>query len=1246
MLFSASGATGIGSSTANWRDGLSATSLAQQIQGEGLTITNPTIKRGNSRQVGIFSNGISGAKLKIDEGIILTTMSVRESFTTNSSQRTSINNIDISADSDLLLIDNMARYDTVIFEFDVTLDANTRLLLIEYQFASEEYNEYVGSKYNDAFGFFLSGGDLNQTYNIARVVDDSVKMTTETIQNYPTVTINNVNNGSLGLMDDSTPQNLMNSNYFIDNVGNNHYLHPPISSPIDVEYDGITKKLQAVVDNLTPNITYHFKMALADTGDSSWDSGVFVNKIRGIREPSFCYDYSYSQNGEYFTEYNDGSKLPFIKGNILPNDDINVTIYLRNEEVSDVVAYNITMDITDINTTQAIYKRDTTSVLNTGKILTTQIPDTSMSVSDSKITDIPYDDLGSKSYAYLHYGLTPSNISNINMPINAQLHYDVEFDVGGGNTIQQHYDVNLTDNSTATGKIKICARDNARYEADWGIFNVVAKGIYDYPSSIKYNIPTQVVKRPTNLLVTAHDKDSLNFTKEVNSTTLVGIDLIDAGKFHNIKASCDDPSSAISPIIWMAFKNSSSIDLDYEIINAIADNRLELNSLEDYYQVARENTAYRISFITTNDGKESLIDTSLGSSPGFLKLNNLKELTKNITTCKQPVNKFSNRNTTTTKVNIACGTSKNKELSPFNYQRCMKCLFGYNTKHVCSRDNFSIRPESFNLKISDQNQTDKTQTLHFADDRTGVSTPNTDKIDIAVGYAYGFDINATSHKGNSATLGYTRYFNTTSTDHNISFIWNSDKNSTVCNDISSQPLIFNMIDGVAKGEVNATNVGVYRLNIIDKGWTKIDQAPIMHHEGIKSSYFIQGDDCLVDSSVVQNTNINPSISNNVLNDINGCDIDTNNHNNSDANLKYRDYNVTIHPYAFDLSSMIFSTRASNILNSSFIYIANLDHNKSNNMSFNSNGFIKPIGFNNIVPSNYVADCYANDINIFMNGIIELNTTSYLARFIDFNSTGQVMDYFVTDINNSVDNNFTLLSISKKNFRKDYNGIMHVDIAMNYKRDITIPINPLMVEFKKIDINCRKDLDCQMNANFKTDYATRGTNDFNDINITHYYGRVHAPDYQFEGSFGDANIMYEVYCKNCNKNIYNISNLESPDSIYWYQNIDHNNTIDGNVPVAEFNSVGASIVITDKNPINNGVQKNKFTSISTPTTPNKDRIQMRPSPWLLYNRFNATALTNDFDVEFYSKGSSWAGKGNIGNTVDINISVIQNKRLNW
>jgi len=326
-------------------------------------------------------------------------------------------------------------------------------------------------------------------------------------------------------------------------------------------------------------------------------------------------------------------------------------------------------------------------------------------------------------------------------------------------------------------------------------------------------------------------------------------------------------------------------------------------------------------------------------------------------------------------------------------------------------------------------------------------------------------------------------------------------------------------------------------------------------------------------------------------------------------------------------------------------MADVDDNASNIMSIQYNGNIDPRGYDNTIPSNYVSGCYADDINISITGDINLTTIPYKVRFIDYNSSIPKVAQadFTRDINNSLNSDFEDLNLSSAFFRKDNNGTMDINIYMNYKRNITVPVNPHIVRFRRIDVNCTVASDCQITADLKNDFNITGSNDFIDVNITHYYGRVHAPDQRFDNKNGTAKVYYEVYCDDCNKTNFNITGDESIDSINWFTNTLHGNS-DGNVSSykSSSNVKFGTVVYSTANPtqdnIANIINGEENVTIVAPKTPYKDKIDMNSSSWLTYN-------PSDFMVEFYGNGN-WAGQGIQGKTVDLNISKRQNKRLDW
>lgn len=142
-------------------------------------------------------------------------------------------------DSLLSALSGVSTFDAASLEFDLVSLEDT--LCFIYRFGSEEYPEYVGSSFNDVFGFFVSGPGYADNTNIALVPNSSTP-----------VAINNINIDS-------------NSQYYVqyDSVGE------------DAVYDGFTTTLPAKFV-VQPGETYHVKLAISDSGDGIFDSGVFI----------------------------------------------------------------------------------------------------------------------------------------------------------------------------------------------------------------------------------------------------------------------------------------------------------------------------------------------------------------------------------------------------------------------------------------------------------------------------------------------------------------------------------------------------------------------------------------------------------------------------------------------------------------------------------------------------------------------------------------------------------------------------------------------------------------------------------------------------------------------------------------------------------------------------------------------------------------------------------------------------------
>jgi gliding motility-associated-like protein len=223
-------------------NGYTVQEYIQTLIGSGVEIFNATYN-GHPRAIGKFSTGSQPTNLGISSGLVLSTGwvippppigSPVSNFKSHENGR--------NGDNDLDNLIGGNTYDAAILEFDFIPLSDT--IRFRYVFASEEYPEFVGSEYNDVFGFFLSGpkpgGGNYIKYNIAR------------LPNGMPVSINNVNSQT-------------NSYYFIDNQALNGQT---------IVHDGFTKVLTAWA-KVIPCQTYHLKLAIADASDEKYDSDVF-----------------------------------------------------------------------------------------------------------------------------------------------------------------------------------------------------------------------------------------------------------------------------------------------------------------------------------------------------------------------------------------------------------------------------------------------------------------------------------------------------------------------------------------------------------------------------------------------------------------------------------------------------------------------------------------------------------------------------------------------------------------------------------------------------------------------------------------------------------------------------------------------------------------------------------------------------------------------------------------------------------
>lgn len=207
----------------NVTQNINAGQLANAIAGTGVTISNASLTYDTAQPSGTFTDG--AGSVGFGTGIVLTT---------GTTDCVAGPNDDGSCTGD-------GRSTSLKFDFEST----TGEVFFKYVFASEEYNTYVNSSFNDKFELRLNGVNIAKLPGSAGVVE-----------------INNVNC-------------LTNSAYYRNNVdeeGN----QPAgcVNQKLDIQYDGLTTVLTAGA-NLSAG-TNTFEFFITDIGDLNLDSGVFI----------------------------------------------------------------------------------------------------------------------------------------------------------------------------------------------------------------------------------------------------------------------------------------------------------------------------------------------------------------------------------------------------------------------------------------------------------------------------------------------------------------------------------------------------------------------------------------------------------------------------------------------------------------------------------------------------------------------------------------------------------------------------------------------------------------------------------------------------------------------------------------------------------------------------------------------------------------------------------------------------------
>lgn len=220
------------------------------------------------------------------------------------------------------------------------------------------------------------------------------------------------------------------------------------------------------------------------------------------------------------------------------------------------------------------------------------------------------------------------------------------------------------------------------------------------------------------------------------------------------------------------------------------------------------------------------------------------------------------------------------------------------------------------------------------------------------------------------------------------------------------------------------------------------------------------------------------------------------------------------------------------------------------------------------------------------------------------------------------------------------------LMFNFNRDLTDAKNPFRIDGSEVTLSAK--------STYSDSGVTKNVTGSNvaDQNATFVYGRTHATRQRFNSDNGTAFIYFESYCtgvdtsgNTCNKSFLpNGVDSNSTDDPRWFVNTSHTSSSGIAGSVAQKGGLGF-VNATNASTANPAQTQLNYTAGSTRGYPYKTTMQNAASSWLIYNKYNSSATTNEFDVEFMGSGD-WVGTHETNTTTIKTGTQRTNRRLMW
>ncbi|MFN7325181.1 MAG: choice-of-anchor L domain-containing protein [Chitinophagales bacterium] len=257
----------------------------------------------------------SQSNIGLNAGLLITTGNAENAIGPNDTE-SSTGNLQVPGSSYLdALIPGYTTLDAAVIELDLVPTTDT--LCFRYVFASEEYQEYVGTSFNDIFAFFIEGPGYSTSDSIyvqpstyisfdsCVICVDTFLVQTDTFCYFDSTLMQLICNEYSDTLlvwcytdPNCEPDTITYPGYWYQSPGGTNIAQIPTTNlpvainnlnqfayaqyynsnagGLTVQYDGFTVPLwaKAVV---TPGESYHIRIAIADAGDAAFDSGVFLS---------------------------------------------------------------------------------------------------------------------------------------------------------------------------------------------------------------------------------------------------------------------------------------------------------------------------------------------------------------------------------------------------------------------------------------------------------------------------------------------------------------------------------------------------------------------------------------------------------------------------------------------------------------------------------------------------------------------------------------------------------------------------------------------------------------------------------------------------------------------------------------------------------------------------------------------------------------------------------------------------------